>query len=99
MTTIDTPEPGEQAPPHRARIQWGIAEISAVVAIAGSLMLGLGGIIKIAIAQDRTERTATEAKNLAEKATNDVSSLQGDVREMKTDLRWIRERMERGISR
>ena len=95
MTAIDTPEPGEQAPPHRARIQWGVAEISAIVAIVAALTAGLGGIIKIAIAQDRTERTATEAKNLAEKATNDVSSLQGDVREMKTDLRWIRQRLER----
>ena len=95
MTAIDTPEPGEQAPPHRARIQWGVAEVSAAVAIIGSLLLGLGGIIRIAVAQDRTERTATEAKALAEKATNDVSSLQGDVREMKTDLRWIRQRLER----
>ena len=95
MTTIDTPEPGEQAPPHRARIQWGVAEISAIVAIVAALIAGLGGIIKIAVAQDRTERTATEAKTLAEKATNDVSSLQGDVREMKTDLRWIRQRLER----
>jgi hypothetical protein len=95
MTTIDTPEPGEQAPPHRARIQWGVTEISAIVAIVAALIAGLGGIIKIAVAQDRTAIIATEAKNLAEKATQDVGDLQGDLREIKADIGWIRRRLER----
>lgn len=96
MTAVDTPEPGEQAPPHRAQIQWGVAEISAIVAIFGALLAGASGIIKIAIAQDRTERTATEAKNLAEKAARDVGDLQGDLREIKADIGWIRRKLERG---
>lgn len=95
MTATDELEPGEQPPPHRARIQWGVAEICAAIAIVSSLLAGLGGIIKIAVAQDRTERTASDAKATAEKAAQDVGTLQGDVREMKTDLRWIRERMEK----
>lgn len=88
MTTVDTPEPGEQAPPHRARIQWGVAEISAIVAIVAALIAGLGGIIKIAVAQDRTERTATEAKTLAEKASAEV----GGIRER---LSGIEEQVKR----
>lgn len=95
MTAVDTPEPGEQAPPHRARIQWGVAEISATVAIFGALLAGASGIIKIAVAQDRTATIATEAKQLAEKAARDVGDLQGDLREIKTDIGWIRRRLER----
>lgn len=82
MTTIDTLEPGETPPPHRARIQWGVAEISATFAIVAALLAGLGGIIRIAIAQDRTERTATEAKALAEKASTEV----GGVKERLTRI-------------
>lgn len=96
MDAVDNVEPGDQAPPHRARIQWGVAEISATIAVAASLLAGLGGIIKIAVAQDRTAIIAIEAKTLAEKAARDVGDLQGDLREIKTDIGWIRRKLERG---
>lgn len=89
MTTIDTLEPGEQPPPHRARIQWGVAEVSAAIAIVAALLAGLGGIIKIAIAQDRTERTANDAKIVAESAAREVGGIRERLAKIEEQVKRI----------
>lgn len=89
MTTVDTQEIGEDSPPHRAKIQWGIPEISAVLAILASLLAGASGIIKIAVAQDRTERMAVEAKLVAEKAASEVSGVKERLTRIEEQVKRI----------
>lgn len=92
MTTI---EDNDGQP--KAKLHWGVPEISALLSILAALAAGGGVAIKVAIAQDRTEARSVEALRRADQASDKAESLGGDVREMKTDLRWIRERLERGV--
>ena len=89
MTSVDTLEPGESPPPHRAHIQWGPAEIAALLAIVGSMLAGVGVAIKVAVAQDRTERSAMDAKTTAEKATTEVSSVKERLGGIEVQVRRI----------
>lgn len=102
MTTIDTLEEGELPPPHKSKIQWGTAEIAAVVAIIATLLAGMGGIIRVAVAQDRTAQIAMDAKLVAEKAAAEVGGIKerlGTIEERVRRLPTIEEKLDRLMER
>jgi hypothetical protein len=90
MTTLIEDNDGQP----RAKLHWGIPEVAALMTVLAALLGGVGVAIRVAVSQEHTTQIAEEAKKIADKATTDVGTLQGDLREVKTDIRWIRQRME-----
>ncbi|WP_394794878.1 hypothetical protein [Armatimonas sp.] len=88
MTSVDTLEPGESPPPHRARIQWGVGEVVGLLALLVTIGTVLAGF------WSKSAR-AEQLLQQHEEKLRSIPGLEGDVREIKTDLRWIRERMEK----
>jgi hypothetical protein len=86
----------------KAKLHWGPAEIAAVVSILSGVLAGGAIAIRVAIAQDRTERMAIEAKTIAERASlqaNGVDLRLSRIEEKVERVRIIEDKLDRVLEK
>lgn len=86
--------------------RWDINRVLAWLTAVSILVGGIGGITTIAVRQDRTERTALEAKAAADRAALEVSGINvrlaelgGQVKALDAQMKSVDGKLDRLLER